>query len=113
MFIGESGTMVLPHIGMPQLYPQSKFASFKAPAETTLNHWHVWVDGVLSNTRTSDGFHYAGPLTETVQLGNIAALHPGKTLNWDSAALKITNLPEANALLSKKYREGFAVEAVV
>lgn len=113
LFIGEAGTMVLAHIGMPQLYPQSKFASFKPPAETGLNHWHVWVDGVLNNTRTSDGFHYAGPLTETVQLGNIAALHPGKTLNWDAGALKITNVPEANALLTKKYREGFAVEAVV
>jgi len=67
----------------------------------------------LSNTKTSDGFHYAGPLTETVQLGNIAALHPGKTLQWDVNALKITNVVEANALLTKKYRDGFAVEAVV
>lgn len=112
LFIGEGGTMVLPHIGMPQLYPVAKFADFKKPDEKGLSHWHVWVDAVLSNTKTSDGFHYAGPLTETVQLGNIAALSPGKTLNWDANALKITNLPEANARLTKKYREGFAVEAV-
>lgn len=112
LFIGEGGTMVLPHVGMPQLYPQSKFADFKKPDEKGLSHWHVWVDAVLSNTKTSDGFHYAGPLTETVQLGNIAALHPGKTLAWDAKTLKITNLAEANALLTKKYREGFAVEAV-
>ncbi|MBS0204609.1 MAG: Gfo/Idh/MocA family oxidoreductase [Planctomycetes bacterium] len=112
LFIGEGGTMVLPHIGLPQLYPQAKFAAFKNPAEKGLSHWHVWVDAVLSNTRTSDGFHYAGPLTETVQLGNIAARHPGKTLAWDAKSLKITNLPEANSLLTKKYREGFAVEAV-
>ena len=112
LFIGEGGTMVLPHIGMPQLYPQSKFADFKNPDEKGLSHWHVWVDAVLSNTKTSDGFHYSGPLTETVQLGNIAALHPGKALEWDVAALKIKNLPEANALLTKKYRKGFEVEAV-
>lgn len=112
LFIGEGGTMVLPHIGMPQLYPQAKYASFKNPEEKGLNHWHVWVDGVLSSTRTSDGFHYAGPLTETVQLGNIAALHPGKKLDWDAKSLKITNLAEANSLLTKKYRQGFAVEAI-
>lgn len=112
LFIGDAGTMVLPHVGMPRLYPQSKFADYKLPAEKGLSHWHVWVDGVLSNTKTSDGFHYAGPLTETVQLGNIAARFPGKTLNWDASALKIANLPEANALLTKKYRDGFAVEAV-
>jgi predicted dehydrogenase len=112
LFIGEAGTMVLPHVGMPQLYPMAKFADFKKPNEKGLSHWHVWVDAVLSNTKTSDGFHYAGPLTETVQLGNIAALHPGKTLEWDVQSMKITNVPEANRLLNKKYRDGFAVEAV-
>ncbi|WP_373650066.1 MULTISPECIES: Gfo/Idh/MocA family protein [unclassified Schlesneria] len=112
LFIGEGGTMVLPHIGMPQLYPQAKFADFKRPEEKALSHWHVWVDAVLSNTPTSDGFHYSGPLTETVQLGNIAALHPGKTLEWDAKALRIKNVPEANALLTKKYTKGFEVEAV-
>jgi len=112
LFIGEGGTMIMPHVGMPLLYPQAKFADFKAPDEKGLSHWHVWVDAVLSNTKTSDGFHYAGPLTETVQLGNIAALHPGKTLEWDVAALKIKNLPAANALLTKEYRKGFEVEAV-
>ena len=104
--------MILPHVGMPQLYPQTKFASFKNPEEKGLSHWHVWVDAVLSNTRTSDGFHYAGPLTETVQLGNIAALHPGKTLEWDVNALRIKNVPEANAMLTKTYTKGFEVEAV-
>lgn len=112
LFIGEGGTMVLPHVGMPQLYPQAKFADFKNPEEKGLSHWHVWVDAVLSNTKTSDGFHYAGPLTETVQLGNIAALHPGKTLEWDVNALKITNIVKANKLLTKTYRKGFEVEAV-
>ena len=112
LFIGEGGTLVLPHVGMPQLYPEEKFREIDIPAEVGLSHWHVWVDAVLSNTRTSDGFHYAGPLTETVQLGNIAALHPGKTLEWDVEALQFKNLPEANALLTKKYRKGFEVEAV-
>lgn len=113
IFIGEGGTMIMPHVGMPQLYPEAKFADYKQPDVQALSHWHVWVDAVLSNTKTSDGFHYSGPLSEATQLGNIAALHPGKTLDWDAAALKITNVPEANALLTKKYRKGFEVEAVV
>jgi predicted dehydrogenase len=112
LFIGEGGTMVLPHIGMPQLYRESKTVEAKPVQEKGLNHWHVWVDAIQSNTKTSDGFHYAGPLTETVQLGNIAALHPGKILEWDAKTLKITNVAEANRFLTKKYREGFAVEAV-
>jgi hypothetical protein len=69
----------------------------------------VWVDAVLAGTQTSDGFHYAGPLTETTQLGNVAARLPGRELAWDAAALKITNVEEANALLTKTYRPGFEV----
>ena len=68
---------------------------------------------MLNNTKTSDGFEYAGPLTETVQLGNIAARLPGQTLEWDPKALKIGNNADANALLTKNYRSGFGVEAVV
>lgn len=109
LFIGEEGTMVLQHVGMPKLYPVEKFADYEMPAETTLNHWHVWVDAILAGTQTSDGFHYAGPLTETTQLGNVAALLPGRELAWDAEALKITNVEEANALLTKEYREGFEV----
>ena len=113
LFIGEGATMVLPHIGMPQLYRQSKSVEFKPVDVKGLNHWHVWVDAIQSNTKTSDGFHYAGPLTETVQLGNIAALHPEQKLEWDAKSLRITNAAEANSLLTKKYRNGFAVEAIV
>ena len=112
LFIGEGATMVLPHIGMPQLFRQSKSVEFKPVDVKGLNHWHVWVDAIQSNTKTSDGFHYAGPLTETVQLGNIAALHPEQKLEWDAKSLRITNAAEANSLLTKKYRDGFGVDAV-
>jgi len=110
LFIGEEGTMVLQHVGMPKLYPVEKFADFKIPLEAGLNHWHVWVDAILSGTQSDDGFHYAGPLTETTQLGNVAARLPGRELAWDAENLKITNVAEANALLTKSYRKGFEVE---
>jgi len=109
LFVGEEGTMVLPHVGMPQLYPISKFASFAAPAIQGTNHWHDWVDAVLAGTKTSDGFEYAGPLTETVQLGNIAARMPQKMLTWNSDLLTFGNAPEADAWLTKKYTKGFEV----
>ena len=44
-------------------------------------------------------FDYAGPLSEVVVLGNIALLHPGVTLTWDSAAMEITNHEAANKSL--------------
>jgi predicted dehydrogenase len=112
LFVGDSGTMVLPHVDMPQLYPVEKFKDFKQPVESDLNHWHVWVDAILAGTKTSDGFHYAGPLTEAVQLGNVAARLPGRELQWDAEGLKVTNVAEANALLTKAYRAGWEIAPV-
>jgi predicted dehydrogenase len=108
LFIGEGGTMVLPHVGMPRLYPTDKFEG-KIEEVKGLNHYHVWIDAILAGTRTSDGFHYAGPLTETVQLGNVATRVPGKQLEWDAEGLKFRNSPEADKLLTKQYRKGFEI----
>lgn len=112
LFIGEGGTMVLPHVGMPRLYPADKFADFKIEKVPGGNHYHIWVDGVLANKRTSDGFHYAAQLSETVQLGNVATRVPGVGLIWDAAQLEITNNATANRLITKQYRDGWKIEPV-
>ena len=125
IFIGEGGTMVLAHVAGPRLYPLDKFKGFQYPKEEGRNHWHTWVDACLTGKKTSDGFHYAGPLAETVQLGNVATrlaipkIDPvtgrmeeaNKVLEWDAANLRFTNAPEADALLTKTYRKGFEVAA--
>lgn len=112
LFIGEAGTMVLPHVGMPTLYQASKVKAVELPQVAGTNHWHDWVDAVIAGTKTTDGFDYAGPLTETVQLGNIAARLAGKSLQWDAANMKISGEPLAQSLLTKSYRKGFEVPAV-
>ncbi len=109
LFIGEEGTMILPHVGKPQLYPVDRMKNYAMPEVAGTNHWHDWVDAVLTGQKTTDGFEYAGPLTETVQLGNIAARMPGKELLWDAAKMTFSNEPDANRLLTKVYRSGFEV----
>jgi predicted dehydrogenase len=108
LFIGEGGTLILPHVGMPSVYPVDKFKDFKIEEVKGASHYHAWVDAVLANEKTSDGFHYAGPLTETVMLGNVATRVPGKKLEWDAPAMKFPNAPEVEKLLRKEYRKGFA-----
>jgi predicted dehydrogenase len=117
LLIGELGTMVLPHVGKPKLYPADKFADHVIPKDVKgLEHRHVWIDHVFANEKTSDGFHYAGPLAEAVQLGNVAARFPGQTLEWDAVAMKITIAGKphaaAEALLSKDDRKGYEVSPV-
>lgn len=125
IFVGEEGCMVLPHVGMPQLYPVEKYAAYAMPKVEPLNHRHVWVDACLAGTKTSDGFHYAGPLTETVHLGNIATrlaiptrdavtgrlVEPEGVLEWDAATMSFRNAPAADRLITKPYRKGFEVPA--
>jgi hypothetical protein len=112
LFIGEGGTMILPHVGMPKLYPQEKFGTFEIKKVEGSSHYHAWVDSALSGNKTTDNFDYAGPLTETVQLGNVATRLPNITLQWDSANMRIPNMPEAEALLRTKYRKGWEISAV-
>lgn len=53
-------------------------------------------------------FAYAGPMTEAILLGNIA-IRMGRRLEWDGANMKFTNVPEANAFVTKEYRQGWKV----
>ena len=111
MMIGEKGALLVMHWGEPKLYPEADFADFTWPEMPAKNHYHDWVDACLEgNTEISDNFAYAGPLTETVQLGNVAARFPGQTLEWDAAKFRVTNLEEANEFLTRTYRPGWEVE---
>jgi predicted dehydrogenase len=111
LFIGEGGTMVLPHVKQPTLYPREKFADLAIAREPAGNHYHAWVDAALGGPKTTDGFDYAGPLTEAVMLGNVATRRPGKLLEWDAAQMRIRNEPEAERLLTQPYRKGWEIEA--
>lgn len=111
--IGEEGAMVLPHCDKPVvLYPAERFKDFKQPDLPTLNHYHQWVNACLGTDTATSNFSYAGPLAEAVLLGDIANRCPGQTLEWDAANLRVTNVPEANALLRVPYREGWEVEGL-
>jgi len=48
----------------------------------------------------------AGPVTETLLLGNLA-IRTGQRLEWDSKALTVRNLPAANQYVKTTYRPGF------
>jgi len=67
-----------------------------------------WVNACKGGAAAGSNFDISGPQAETILLGNIA-LRTGRKLLWDSAALRITNLPEANALLRRRYPAGCSV----
>ncbi|HXG08896.1 MAG TPA: Gfo/Idh/MocA family oxidoreductase [Gemmataceae bacterium] len=51
---------------------------------------------------------YAGPLTETVLLGNLA-IWAGRKIEWDAQGLRATNAPEVEPLIRPAYRKGYTL----
>ena len=110
IFLGEKGAILLPHVAMPTLLPVKDFADATIEAAPNGNHYHLFVDACLGGAPTTCGFDYAGPLTETVLLGTLANRFPGDELRWQPAAMTIPNHDQADALLRRKYRQGFEVD---
>jgi predicted dehydrogenase len=72
-------------------------------------HFDEFVRAVRGEgTAMSNILDYAGPLTETVLLGNLA-IWAGKKIDWDAAKLKATNAPELEPLIRPTYRKGYSL----
>ena len=72
------------------------------------SHELDWVRACKAGTRAGADFAYAGPLTETCLLGNIAKRVETRIL-WDAEKLEITNLPDANKYIRTAYRNGWSL----
>ncbi|MDF1753301.1 MAG: Gfo/Idh/MocA family oxidoreductase [Verrucomicrobiales bacterium] len=112
ILIGDKGTLVIPHVQAPRLYPAENYADGYEMADDQ-DHYHGWIDGCLTGEQPSDGFDYGALLTETILMGNIAVRYPKEVLEWDSEAMKITNKPEANQWLTREYREGWDLKKLI
>jgi len=68
-----------------------------------------WIDACKNpSLKTACDFEYSGNMIEQLLLG-LVAYRTGKKLAYDGATGKVTNCPEANALLSRKYRDGWTL----
>jgi predicted dehydrogenase len=113
LFAGDKGKM----LGY-MIIPESRRKEFgKAPKvlERSPGHHQEWIDACKGGKPAGSNFDHAGPLAEAVLLGNVA-LRPAikekltrVNLLWDSANMKITNVPEANQYLHRDYREGYTL----
>ena len=97
-----SGAKMEDHAKIPQTYPRFPGADKDNDAAQHLE----WIQACKGEGQTLSNFAYAGPMTESVLLGNVA-LRAGKRIEWDAAAMKIKNAPEANAFLKTEYRKGW------
>jgi len=136
LIIGENG-IISTNINdssplTPKLYLNDGTTDFGPEKEDTVEpeygHQRKWVDACKAGFNSAEhlaltsSFDYAGPMTETVLMGNLAIrsymLRKGnskqkmeffgrKKLLWDGENMKITNLKEANQFVGRTYRKGW------
>lgn len=114
LFVGEEGTLVTSHgsSSLPALFPAEKFHDYQIPEVERVDHYRQWTDAIRGVAKTTSGFGYAGPLTETVLLGTIASRVPNERLQWNSADLMFTNSTKANEYVHQEYRKGWEVKGL-
>jgi len=118
----------------PKLYLNDGTTEFgpdvEVMEEPEYGHQRKWVDackagfGSAAHLALTSSFDYAGPMTETVLMGNLAIrsymlrrenekgdmeFFARKKLLWDGENTRITNLEEANQFVGRTYREGWKV----
>jgi predicted dehydrogenase len=110
MFVGDKGKIIAGFRGeSPILVPETKMNYIKkeeAERASSGGSNDVWIDAFRNKTQSPGSFIYAGPVTETINLGAVA-LRAGKKLEYDTASMKITNVPDANKYLTREYRKGW------
>jgi hypothetical protein len=109
MFVGDKGRIIGDFRGeKPVLYSENKMIlpEETGPESEREDRNDSWINSFKNNTQSPGSFIYAGPVTETILLGAVA-LRAGMKVDYDSTAMKITNIPEADKYLVREYRKGW------
>lgn len=140
IFVGSKGKMMCSTYGQnPRLLPTSRMEEVNVPKTIPRveggqeGHYKQWVDASIAGygskeaSQLSAPFSIAGPLTETVLMGNLAIRsydirtprkdeperfdYPGRHIKllWDGNNMKVTNFDEANQFVRRTYRQGWSL----
>jgi predicted dehydrogenase len=119
--MGDNGRLLVGDKGFilgNTIYPESSAKQAGQIPKTiprSQGHYQEWIAACKGGKPAGSNFDWAGPLAESVLLGNVALrvqLRENLTLYkllWDSAALKFTNLEEANRFVRRDYRAGWSL----
>ncbi len=113
MFIGDEGVLIAGTYGEnPRLVPESRHQEWIASAPApryprSPGVYQEWIEACKNGGQAGSNFpDYAGPLTEMVLLGNLA-VRVGGTIEWDAAAMRVTNLEVPEEYIRPTYRDGW------
>jgi len=113
LVLGTKGTLYSPNdYGSKfHLLPEESYKDYEKPEQTlprTGSHFGEFAAACKGGPAAMSNFDYAGRLTETILLGNVA-LRAGQKVEWDAKNMKITNIPNSEHLIKRDYRKGFGL----
>lgn len=84
--------------------------------ERSPGHFEEWIRAIRGGPPAKSNFpDYAGPLTETILLGNLAvwAAADGRSekIEWDAKNLRAKNVPGLETVIKPVYRKGYVLDA--
>ncbi len=115
LIIGDKGSLYSPNDYGAQyvLLPKENFKDFKKPEPSlprSPGHFKEFAIACRGGAPAMSNFGYAGRLTETILLGNLALrAGSGNKVDWDAANLKATNHPELDPFIKREYRQGWTI----
>ena len=107
--VGEKGSLYAPGDYAQKGYKISgDVEEPEVTFEKSPGHFQEWVRAIKGGKPAMSNFvTYAGPLSETVLLGNLAVWADGKKIEWDAKNLKAKNAPEVQHIVKHEYRKGW------
>jgi len=111
MFVGDKGKILAGFRGEnPQIIPEKRMRDYAGEKEIAERRERrrssTWIDSIKNNEESPGSFLFAGPVTETINLGAVA-LRAGRKVEYDTESMRITNFNEANKYLTREYRKGW------
>jgi len=110
LFIGDKGKLMSGYSGgKNRLLPERRFRDFRPPEPVlsrSTGHYQEWVAACKGGKAAHCPFDFGASMTEIALLGTLGARF-ARLLEYDPTAPRITNDPEAHALLDPPYRSGW------
>lgn len=113
LYIGSKGKLLCNEGEPPRLLPSSLHNQVGAPKEQLERvphqaHEMNWIHAIKGQDTLSSPFSYAAHLHEIMLLG-LVSLRARSRIDYDGAAMRVTNNAAANQFLTREYRKPYAL----
>ncbi|HKS35649.1 MAG TPA: Gfo/Idh/MocA family oxidoreductase [Verrucomicrobiae bacterium] len=124
MFVGDIGKILAGFRGEnPQIIPEKKMREYRTAknlpeaaaqqsGQSQGRSDAAWVEAFKGGKPTYGDFLLAGPISDAFNLGAVSLRMGGRRLLFETANMRVTNLPEANKYLAREYRTGWELSGV-